>query len=120
MRDRLLEKQGSHALFDAPTDVERWNVRFRHSSALIRKMSYSGASEGVAESSPEPADGYVMLTAERNGSIEPMFEGFELKEGDNVDIAIYEPELEDVLQRLNRKGWKVVDVGSAGLPQNNR
>lgn len=110
VRDRLLEKQGSHALFDAPTDIDRWNVRFRHSSALIRKMSYRRPSELIEENSPEPADGYVMLTTERDGTIEPMFEGFEPKEGDYVDIAIYEPELDNVLQRLNQKGWTIVDI----------
>ena len=118
VRDRLLEKQGSHALFDAPTDVDRWNVRFRHSSASVRRILYMGLKEDIEASTPGSTDGYVMLTVERDDSIEPMFEGFEAREGDRVNVAIHEPEIESVIQHLNQKGWVMDDGDGGSLPEN--
>ena len=77
-----------------------------------------GLKEDIKASTPGSTDGYVMLTVERDDSIEPMFEGFEAREGDRVNVAIHEPEIESVIQHLNQKGWVMDDGDGGSLPEN--
>jgi NhaP-type Na+/H+ or K+/H+ antiporter len=66
----LLEKQGSHALFDRPKDVERWTVRIRHGAARIQTFRFEGAPEKEPEEAAEAArssalDPYIILAVKR-------------------------------------------------------
>ncbi len=105
---RILAKQGSRLLFDAPKDVERWNVRFRHGMAEVRTFAWVGVPESAEE---EPARGagdadpFVVLAVERAGVLEPMHAEWEAREGDAARVAVYLSQEEAAVAALARLGW---------------
>ncbi len=114
MTPSLLEKQGTHMLFDGPKDVERWNVRFRHASAEIRDFHWVGLPEGTeppsaadAEGlrSPREVDPYVILALRRGNAWQVMHAGVAPRMGDGALVALHKPEANDALTALARIGW---------------
>ncbi len=91
-------------LFDAPHDVERWDVRFRHGDLVVEPFTFRPSErEGDA---PGSAELYVILTVRRDEKVSPMYVGFEPKEGDVASVALYGPERRDAVDRLRHLGWE--------------
>jgi NhaP-type Na+/H+ or K+/H+ antiporter len=106
VRERILEKQGSHALFDGPTDVLRWNVRFRHQLGEVARFRFVGLAEGKTEGGSD--DGYILLTRRRADEVVPMHMGLALREGDEADVAIFVSERDEVIEKLRDAGWEPI------------
>ncbi len=107
VRERILEKQGSHALFDGPTDVLRWNVRFRHQLGDVTRFRFVGTSE-ESEENGRHDDGYILLTRRRGEEVVPMHMGLAIREGDEADVALFLTERDDMIEKLRRSGWEAV------------
>lgn len=114
MTPALLEKQGTHMLFDGPKDVERWNVRFRHGSAGIHRFHWEGAPEtdeedgngnGEGLRSSRDVDPYVVLAFRRGSAWQLMRVGAVPRSGDVALVAIHEPETREAHTMLARAGW---------------
>ena len=115
---RVVEKQESLVLFDGPKDLERWHVRFRHGAAGVSRLRFAGgpASGGderqerppPTANGSEAADPYLILAVKRTDSWEPMHERFELREGDEAAVAIYQTEADDAHERLAGLGWEEI------------
>jgi len=102
---RILRKQASRALFDAPKDVERWNVRFRHGQVRLERFRFAGKPEEGSE--PESAvDPFVILAVDRDETRLPMHADLEPREGDVAVIGLYEPEAEAARRVLEARGWR--------------
>jgi hypothetical protein len=106
---RILEKQGSRLLFDGPKDVERWNVRFRHAMAEVRRFGFRAVEEEPDDSgelaASSDADPFLFLALERSAGREPMYAAYAPKQGDVARVAIYRTEQDDALASLARLGW---------------
>jgi NhaP-type Na+/H+ or K+/H+ antiporter len=106
---RILEKQGSRLLFDGPKDVERWNVRFRHAMAEVRRFCFRAAEEepgdGGELAASSDADPFLFLALEGSAGREPMYATYAPKQGDVARVAIYRTEQDDALASLARLGW---------------
>ncbi|NNL65704.1 MAG: hypothetical protein HKP30_05635 [Myxococcales bacterium] len=114
MTPALLRKQGSHMLFDGPTDVERWNVRFRHGIARFDRFHWVGAPESAAEPGEadaerargvNEADPFVILMLRRSGRWDLMHADLTPRMGDVAVIAIHEAEVNEAYTELARLGW---------------
>jgi NhaP-type Na+/H+ or K+/H+ antiporter len=107
---RILDKQGSRLLFDGPKDVERWNVRFRHAMADVRRFRFRGAVED-SDDAGKPAvstdaDPFLFLALERGTGRDPMYAAYAPKEGEVARVAIYRSQENDALASLARMGWE--------------
>ena len=111
VRERILEKQGSRALFDGPTDIDRWNVRFRHALAEVTKVHSAGVPEDTDPGAGGPADGYVLLTRWRGDNVDPMYAGFSPREGDRADVALLASDRKHALAKLRASGWILEEEG---------
>ena len=115
MTPALLEKRGSHMLFDGPKDVERWNVRFRHGIARLERFHWVGAAQPAEPTADEEkgdvprrgreADPYVILAVQRAGRWLLMTPNLAPRRGDEAVVAIHEPEVSEAYTRLARRGW---------------
>jgi NhaP-type Na+/H+ or K+/H+ antiporter len=107
---RILEKQASRLLFDGPKDVERWNVRFRHGMAQVRRFGFRGAEDdrkGAGALAPSSeADPFLFLALERGAVCEPMHAAHAAKPGDVARVAIYRAQQDEAVESLARLGWE--------------
>ncbi len=102
----LLHQRGARVLFDGPHDVERWDVRARHSELSIEYFEYADVSE--SDDTPhrvEFAERCLILSIQRGNRIDPMSLGFEPKLGDIAAVAIHEGDAEDARRLLTQLGW---------------
>jgi NhaP-type Na+/H+ or K+/H+ antiporter len=105
---RILAKQGSRLLFDGPKDIERWNVRFRHGMADVRRFAWASVAED-AEAAPPISTGdaapYLVLAVARGSRLEPMHAEWDAREGDVASVALYRSQESDAIAALARLGW---------------
>jgi NhaP-type Na+/H+ or K+/H+ antiporter len=97
----------AHVLFEGPHDVERWDVRDRHSELVIEHRRYEPPAEDEAER-PELArsgERFVFLCVQRGKQTLPMYASLEPREGDVAAVAIHVPELDRVDDELRAAGW---------------
>jgi len=111
-------RQAGDVLFDAPIDLERWDVRWRHGDVSIQPFLFrpTPAPEvtpdqpdrrsGPATSGLERTDHVVLLAIRRGKRTLPMTSGVEPKEGDEGVMALYVPEREKALALLALLGWQ--------------
>ena len=108
--------------FEAPHDVERWDVRGRRGDVEIVRFTHSPVEE---EESSETTGTFeltgntersVMLAVSRGGKSYVVDARMRFEEGDVVSIAIHTPEREDALRELARAGWHPIgdDAETAG------
>jgi hypothetical protein len=114
----LLERHKIRALFDAPRDVERWNVRFRHGLTETARFRYEAPPESEAAANGRagngrPADPYLILTHERGERVEPMSQAASLKEGDEAVVALLLEQEAEALEALAAVGWTRVEAAPA-------
>lgn len=114
MTPALLRKQGSHMLFDAAKDVERWNVRFRHGIARLDRFHWVGAPEepsAVSDAETDrargvnEADPYVILLVRRGSRWDLMHADLSPRTGDVAVVAIHAAEVNEAYTELARLGW---------------
>ena len=106
----ILEKQGSHVLFDRPKDVERWSVRLRHGQARVAPFDYAGpedpeAAAAEAERGGGSVDPYILMVLERTGVRTPYHTGVVPRLGDRAWVALHVPEADAAAESLRRIGW---------------
>jgi NhaP-type Na+/H+ or K+/H+ antiporter len=111
---RIAERAGSRALFDGPKDIERWNVRFRHGQAGVKRFRFAGAPEPATATGGREAqaqrterlDPFLVLAVRRgNAAWVPMFHDFAPKPDDVAAVACYVPEETLALDALRERGW---------------
>lgn len=100
-----LARLGIRALFGGPRDVGRWNVRFRHGQAEVRRFRCEVPSAEPAPD-PSPADPFLVLTVERAGRVLPMHRELEPKAGDEAQVALHIERSDEALAALAKLGWR--------------
>ncbi len=106
----MLARQGTGVLFDGPTDVERWNVRFRHDMVRVRPFRYAGAPVPAQEAEATPpadvhARPFVILAVGADDRRDPMSAAYVPQPGDDATIALYTLEAERAHEALRVLGW---------------
>ncbi len=96
--------------FEAPHDVERWDVRGRRGDVAVERFLYSPIEVEDQEGAEVTASGgvserFVMLTVERDGATFVMDGGWQFREGDRLAVALHVPERADALRELEMQGW---------------
>ncbi len=116
---RILEKQESRVLFDGPKEVERWNVRFRHGQAEVRRLRFTGVPEAPAPAEAPPnglrrarVDSFAILAVERGARRLPMHPGLEPRSDDVAWVAIHGDERDAALETLASLGWQLLPDAS--------
>jgi NhaP-type Na+/H+ or K+/H+ antiporter len=109
----MMGRGQADVLFDAPHDVERWDVRWRRGDVEVARRRYrepvreEAEGENVTES-PEPAtsgEKLVLLAVHRGDTAEPISMRLAFKKGDEATVAIHLPEREEALRTLEAMGW---------------
>ncbi len=114
----IVHKQAGSVLFDGPKDVERWNVRMRHSNSESVLLRFTGVPEEQEDSSSrrEP-DPFLIMAIQRQDQRDVMFQRFEAQEGDLAFAIVHSPEREEAEARLARLGWEVQPDPTDESPQ---
>ncbi len=110
-----LERGEAAIVFDAPHDVERWDVRGRRGDVEIERRRYrepaASEEEPDATETSAPAglgERAILLTLHRDGGAVPFQPGLSLAKGDEVTVAIHTPEREDAFRALEAMGlWEM-------------
>jgi NhaP-type Na+/H+ or K+/H+ antiporter len=114
---RIAEHAGLRLLFDGPKDIERWNVRFRHAAAAVRRFRFGVPPAPAADAEPaareverqqsERVDPFVVL-AIRRGSAPwtPMSHDFRPTAGDVAAVAVFAIEEALAAKELRALGWE--------------
>ena len=108
--------QESTPLFDAPHDVERWDVRFRHGDVAIEQLERVASENGEEVPAPESSrpptvdERSVVLALLRGDQVLPMSADLEPREGDVAAVALYIPEREEALLALAERGWRTPET----------
>jgi NhaP-type Na+/H+ or K+/H+ antiporter len=113
-----LSRQAGDILFGAPTDLERWDVRWRHRDVSIEPFLFqpvrpsevtTDAGErpsGQVASAGERTDRAVLLAFRRGRRTLPMTSDVEPREGDQGVVALYAPERDKAVDQLAALGWQ--------------
>jgi hypothetical protein len=125
--EEVVRSTQSRVLFDAPHDLERWDVRARRAEIEIQYRAYQLPAEGAPEASPSPSlgpslgptgsgssDPFVTLAVWRGGEVQPMSVLLELRAGDVVAIAVYTLEREEAELALSACG--LAETAAAPFP----
>lgn len=102
---------GAKIAFEAPHDVERWDVRGRRGDVEIVRFTHvpvEGEAPAETTASIEASgnsERSVMLVVTRDGDSSVVDEQMRFEEGDVVAMAIHSPEREDAFRELARSGW---------------
>ena len=110
----LVEREEADVIFDAPHDIDRWDLRWRRGDVQVLPFVFHpaiGPDAPVRDAGPSPGRGeqYLILTVERAGSVRPMSMGFSPREGDSASVALHLPEAEEATAVLAAAGWVPVD-----------
>ncbi len=118
----VLEQLGSgqaKIAFDAPHDVERWDVRGRRGDVEVFHFVYETPEreeDSETTSSVESTgntERSVLLAVEREGRIFAMDSAWAFLDGDRVAAAIHLPEREDAFRELATQGWVTAPLDEA-------
>jgi hypothetical protein len=119
----VLEQLGSgqaKIAFDAPHDVERWDVRGRRGDVEVFHFVYETPER--EEEDPETTSSVestgnsersVLLAVEREGRIFAVDSAWSFLDGDRVAAAIHLPEREDAFRELATQGWVTAPLDEA-------
>ena len=106
-----VERGEAQLIFDAPHDIERWDVRSRRGDAEIIQLKFDESQKSKSLESEEgtnasgASERYVILAIERNGETTPMDVGRAARTGDLATIALHSPDRIEALEELDRLGW---------------
>ncbi|MEZ4291077.1 MAG: sodium:proton antiporter [Myxococcota bacterium] len=101
--------------FDAPHDVERWDVRGRRGAVSIEPFDYTTPErppEGettATTSSGGLSERFCMLAVTRDGASWVVDGKWRFRNGDRVAIAVHQPEREDALRELASRGFSLAE-----------
>jgi NhaP-type Na+/H+ or K+/H+ antiporter len=113
----LVERGEAGVLFDGPHEVERWDVRARHSGVLLEHWTFRGAPGKTSAREEEPADTgrdlFVLLAVRRGARVQPMHQGFELKPGDVAAVGVHAAERAEAHTALRALGFEPEDGAEA-------
>jgi NhaP-type Na+/H+ or K+/H+ antiporter len=119
----VLEQLGSgqaKIAFDAPHDVERWDVRGRRGDVEVFHFVYETPER--KEENPETTSSVestgntersVLLAVEREGRMFAVDSAWSFLDGDRVAAAIHLPEREDAFRELATQGWAATPLDEA-------
>ena len=112
---RLLPAETADVLFEGPHDHERWDARWRHEQVVVETYEYRmDTASADQQSERDRAEAawrrglFVILTIQRGRRTMPMHVGLQLRSGDKAAVAIYAPEHDAAVQRLEATGWRPV------------
>ena len=119
----LVERKEADVVFDAPHDIDRWDLRWRRGDVEVVRFVFHALEPG-----PDPEDGdesptsgrgeqYLILTLERGGSVRPMSMGLSPHEEDFASVAVHLPEFREAVGALQALGWSPVDAQPKGSPE---
>jgi hypothetical protein len=106
----LVQDEKAALLFEAPHDLERWDVRARQDQLELESwvVQQPALAEG-GEEGAEPAslgERCVVLSVTRGSRVSPMHSRFKLREGDVVSVAVYSEERESAHELLRKRGFE--------------
>ena len=120
---RLLPAETADVLFEGPHDHERWDARWRHGQVVVETYEFRqdvASAEKRNERDRAKAAWqrglFVILAIQRGRRTMPMHVGFELRSADRAAIAIYTPERDAAVERLEETGWRRVNAEGVGAP----
>jgi len=106
-------------VFEAPHDVERWDVRGRRGDVGIERFVYVPLPEPEDDEEPTEAtasgglsERFVSLAVEREGKVFVMDGDWRFQEDDRLSVAIHLPERDDALRELADAGWTPLPAGA--------
>lgn len=134
--ERLPQRPGHHApepLFETAHDVERWDVRFRHGTAELVRLSFSPPAKAnrtdptngemvdrEAEPSPTPATGkaeqFLLLAVQRGDRVQPMTRTWRFRPNDTCFAVVEKTERAEALERLRKLELIPLDDALAPSP----
>ena len=107
-----MRNQEASIAFDGVHDIERWDVRVRHSGVEVGHFRFHPTepaeedSEAAGPELPPIGERLVMLALQRAGqSMRPLSRGYTPAEGDRIVVAIHVPDLDDALAALDARGF---------------
>ncbi len=117
-----VESGEAKIVFEAPHDVERWDVRGRRGDISVEYFNYTTPEvddDTVAETTTSSGgidERFVMLSVERDGATLVVDGRWTFRDQDRVAIALHLPERDDALRALAEGGW-ALDPSAGDEPQ---
>ena len=114
----LVRDQEAFALFDAPHDLERWDVRLRRGNVETGWFRFAGDTEAAAEGGGPVALGEkcVLLAVQSGGrAVTPLSHDVGLVDGDRVFVALHAAEVPAATEALAT--WGLILDEAAPDPQ---
>ena len=93
--------------FDAPHDVERWDVRSHHGEMTVERFRFAPSEDSPdeQEAAPGSTEAYVLLCITRGARTFPMYAGCSPGKDDLASIALHNDEREAAVRTLEALGW---------------
>ncbi len=103
----LLRDDDVRVLFDAPHDVERWDVRSHHGEMTVERFRFAPSEDSPdeQEAAPGSTEAYVLLCITRGARTFPMYAGCSPDKDDLASIALHNDEREAAVRTLEALGW---------------
>lgn len=109
MRGEKAETVHYEKLFVIDHDVERWDVRSRHSNVGIDRWSYSGSPADEEEQRDLGwGERFIVLLIERGREAFVVSDAYLPKAGDVAVVAVYERERGEAEELLRKLGWQAL------------
>ena len=106
-REQVLQS-GAHILFGHGLDYERWAHELRQGRVMINPWRYDGVEPLRITDFPLLVDTKmpVLALVHRRGKTEgPVFEGIEIRSGDEIWFGCFKEQIDLVGTRLRENGW---------------
>lgn len=111
----LVENEKARMLFEGPVDVERWDVRTRHSAVEVERWQV--AEPVVPSGDPiDPADHLVLLCVQRGKRTFPMYADLALAADDVLSVAVHVPDRDAAHETLRTLGYTPEPAPDAPKP----
>ncbi len=102
----LVQDEKAALLFEAPHDLERWDVRSRQDQLELESWVVKQALAVEGDGAPPPLGEHcVVLAVTRGSRVSPMHSRFKLRPGDVVSVAVYAEEREAAHELLRARGF---------------
>jgi NhaP-type Na+/H+ or K+/H+ antiporter len=111
MTAEVAAQMEARPLFEAPHEVERWNVRARRGDVAVEHFAVEVPSGARDRAGADP-EALLLLALLRGKRTLVMSPELELQAGDVAVVAIHRPERDGAHELLAKWGWKPVDIGS--------
>jgi len=110
---KMLHKSGAELIFGATVDVDAWDRRFNSRQVTVHRWQYDAGPPEEAGSSPMtaryPGNGMIAVSLRRNKRLSPVGDSLRFKAGDEVYFFVFEPEIDAVIEFLNKEGWRYLE-----------